>query len=429
MYIRRDYARSYYARRRRSRIPLILLVGVLTLGFLLVVNWQFDQLQNMTLNAVGLAAAPTQFPAEHAQRGVEQFVAGDLTGAEESLRRALQMRPNDVDYLYEYGRVLLELERSSEVVALGDRAIAADPGDPRGYALKALALRWSSPGEAIPIAMQGLDRNPRFTPLYAALTTAYTNIGRYAQAMEEARRGLAYDPNDVYIRRAITYPLVMLGRNGEAIEHLEMATAITPRLPGPFFELAAQFRSPQINQPRKAIAIYEHIINNLDPGVDDLAKAYLRICEVRANVRDAKFNEAERYCRRALEIKPDYGSAKRELGRMQYNRRNYEGAIISFQECAEAQRNFSDSQKDLECWGLRGLAHYWMAQCDQAWTLLNEALELAERQGKTAASDALVENINVGVYNVTQRCPGYRSVPTPTFVPPTPIPPTPIGGL
>src|SRR5690606_25505184 len=122
----------------------------------------------------------------------------------------------------------------------------------------------------------------------------------------------------------------------------------------------------------------------------------------------------------------DYGPAKRELGRMQYQRRNYEGAIATFRECASLEANFEDDDKDLECWMLRGLAHYWMNECDEAWTLLSEALRLGEIQGQ---APNIIENINIGLYNITQKCGDYRNLPTPTPVPPTPIPPTPIGGL
>lgn len=425
MYVRRDYARSYYHKRRRSRVPMILLFGLLIVGLLVVVYWRFDQFQLMTLNAVGMAPPATQFPADYATDGVEKFVQGDLLGAEAALRRATQLRPDSVDYLYEYGRVLLELGRTTDAALIGDQAISAAPNDPRGYAIKANALRYDDPSTAIITANQGIERDPNFAPLYAAQTTAYTLIGRYTQALEAADKGVKIDPNSVEVRRAIAFPLVLVNRAAEAVEHLEMATAITPNLTGPYFELASEYKN-RLQQPAKAIAIYEYIINELDPSIDDLAKAYLRICETRAGVDEAEFNVAERFCRRALEVKPDYGPAKRELGRMQYQRRNYEGAIATFRECASLEANFEDDDKDLECWMLRGLAHYWMNECDDAWTLLSEALRLGEIQGQ---APNIIENINIGLYNITQKCGDYRNLPTPTPVPPTPIPPTPIGGL
>ncbi|MEL7434932.1 MAG: hypothetical protein AAFN11_13385, partial [Chloroflexota bacterium] len=151
-----------------------------------------------------------------------------------------------------------------------------------------------------------------------------------------------------------------------------------------------------------------------------------------------------------------YTSAHRMRGQLRYSRRNYEGAIESFQMCyllyaeeqlgidiidpieVETQPNIDitsiEEQVDpstldlagleIECIYVRGLAHYFLggANCDLAWRWLNFALN-------HSGSQASVEtNILQGLTNVTVRCAGYigRSLPTP--IPPTPIPPTPIGG-
>jgi tetratricopeptide (TPR) repeat protein len=426
MYVRRDLSRSLYRPGRRSRLPLVLAWMVALVGLIALVYARFDDLQAATLQMTGFGPAPTAFPSDYALSGMEKFASGDLRGAADDLRRAVEQRPDNVDYLYEYGRVLIEIDRTADAVAVADQAIAADPNDVRGYALKALALRWTSSAEAVQVALAGQKIDPNFAPLYAALTVAYTQIGRFNLALEAADRGLELDDKSPDVHRAIAYPLVLVGRAAEAIEHLEMVTMISPQLPGPWFELAAEYKSPRFNQNQYAIDLYEYMINTLDLNDEDLAKANLRICETIAGDDRAKFDLAERYCRRALEILPDYGSAYRELGRMQYNRRNYEGSIQSFETCAGFQEGFEPARKDIECWALRGLAHYWMNECEDAWNVLSDALTLSGQQGR---ADEIAVQINTGLYNVTQRCVGYDNLPTPTPIPPTPIPPTPIGGL
>lgn len=431
MYVRRDYSRNYYGggSPRRSRILFILVFMAAIVGFVALVYARFDQFQVAALSWIGLPPVPTNLPGEDAVEGLQKMADGDLRGAELDLRRAVQQRPDNVDYLYEYGRVLMELDRTDDAVAIADQAIAAAPADVRGYALKAMALRWTSPAEAVPIALAAEGIDPNFPPIYAAKAIAYTQIGRYSLAIEAAEKGLEIDDKSADVHRAFAWPLVLVGRYGEAVEHLEIATSLQPNLPSTWFELANEYKS-RLNQHRDALDIYDYMINNLTLSNDDLAKANLRICETLANMPEADFDKAETYCSRALQIKPDYGPAFRERGRMQYNRRNYEGAIESFETCAELEANFTDASKDLECWGLRGLAHYWMADCTAAWDLLNEAVSIARNKGLVVEEEGgLLGQINIGLYNVTERCPGYDNQPTPTPVPPTVVPPTPIGSL
>jgi tetratricopeptide (TPR) repeat protein len=104
------------------------------------------------------------------------------------------------------------------------------------------------------------------------------------------------------------------------------------------------------------------------------------------------------------------------LGQLQYNRRNYESAIDSFNNCVAYGSN------EIECYYIRGLAHYFLGQCDEAWVILQDSLNYA-------VQDPIINAINIGLYNVTQRCAGYENQSLPTPIPPTPIPPTPIGGI
>jgi tetratricopeptide (TPR) repeat protein len=371
-----------------------------------------------------MAPPPTAFASDYAYQGAEKFTKGDLEGAAQDYDRAFKQQPNNINYIYEYGKVLLELSRYDQALTLADRAIEIAPGDVRGYALKAHTLAWTDSATSVTVSIQGEQINPNFSPLYSARAIAYTQLGRYQLAEENGWKAINLDPYDLDARRAMAWPLIYLGRNGEAIEQLEQAISINPNLSSPYFQLAFEYKSLRLNQPEMAIAIYEHILANLQLSPADEAKANLRICETYSTAIRARYDWAEPYCQRAIEINPNYGSAYRELGRMQYQRRNYEGSIESFETC-ERLKN-PDERGDIECWSLRGLAHYWLADCDKAWTVLNQALERATRFGDDPAT---FDTINTGIYNVTQNCPAYNNIALPTPIPPTLIPPTPIGGL
>ncbi|MBK9124119.1 MAG: tetratricopeptide repeat protein [Chloroflexi bacterium] len=417
MIVRRDYRYAFRQRRRAQRVRWLLLFTTVVVLGMVAVTVNLDTVRTMAAGALGIKASPTLYPAEYAVLGSEAYQRGNMEDAAAQFVRAVQMQPNNVAYLYEYGKTLIEMNQTTEASTIADRAIAADPNDVRGYALKANALAYSDPTNAIIFALQGQELDPNFAPLYAALSVANTYIFRFSQALAAGERAIELDPSDANSYRAYSTPLIFVGRSEEAIEALETATQINPNLPGAWFELAFEYKN-RANNPRRAIAIYQFMVENLEMSAADTAKAYLRICEAYAGADPADFVAAQQNCDRALSIDPNYGSAYRELGRMQYNRRNYEGAIETFETCVAL------GATDIECWALRGLAHYWMGQCDDAWRVLNEAQQLAGGR-----EDGLIVQVRVGLDNVIDNCPDYRGQAVPTAVPPTAIPPTPIGGL
>lgn len=411
--IKRNYSKPFFSNRKRglSGVPLFLfglMIGSIAMGLVLMTTQNYGQMQYMALDALGIAPTPTLFASQHAQQGVDMYHSGEVDQALIEFELAVQQRPDDVNYLYEYGKLLIELDLFDEAVPIGDRAIEVAPNDVRGYALKARALMWSDPGIAIPTAVSGLEINPDFAPLHAALSVAYTNIGRYAEGLQRGIRAVQLDPLDAFTHRAYSIPLIYTGRNSQAIEQLEEAVNINPNLTPPYFELAAQYRA--IDFPEMAVGVYRRVLT-IDP---DNAKAYLRLCETYASV--GEFIVGSGFCETALEIDPEYGSAWRMLGQLQYNRRNYEGSIDSFNNCVQF------GSDEVECYYIRGLAHYFLGQCEDAWVVLQDSLNFA-------VQDPIIEAINIGLYNVTQRCPGFENQALPTAVPPTPIPPTPIGGI
>ncbi|NOG52163.1 MAG: hypothetical protein HND48_24045 [Chloroflexi bacterium] len=125
----------------------------------------------------------------------------------------------------------------------------------RGYALKASALAYSDPTNAIIFALQGQEVDPNFAPLYAALSVANTYIYRYSQALAAGERAIELDPTDANNYRAYSTPLIYVGRSEEAIEALETATQINPNLPGAWFGFGVRVQEPW----RKSAPRHRHL--------------------------------------------------------------------------------------------------------------------------------------------------------------------------
>jgi tetratricopeptide (TPR) repeat protein len=432
MQIKRDYSKPLFRDHRRKRGTwrwiLLYLLGIG--AFLFFVDSQFAELQLMALDMVGQAPPPTPFASELATQGMNLYMSGDMQGARSYFQRAVRQQPQNVDYLYEYGRVLLELGVDEpsyflEAISIGDQAINARSNDPRGYVIKARAVDLNGdPANAVPIAQAGLQHDRNFAPLHTALSSAYRQIDRYDVALEAAERAIELDPLDPLARRVYALALIWVGRYSEALDQLEQAVALNPNLASPYFELASMYRTLAVRDPNGgadyyalAIATYEQVLA-LQP---QNAKAYLRLCETFTAVGEHRRGQG--YCEDALTINPNYAQAWRALGQTEYPQRNYEGAIEAFQRCVEL------GSEEIECYYLRGLSHYYLGECPQAWDILSDSLTRARAISTTSDDqNPVIINIRSGLVLVTDNCEGYagRALPQPPT--PTAIPPTPIGG-
>lgn len=435
MQIKRDYSQPFFSDRRRKHgiWRWVLLYFILIGGFLFFVDSNFSTLQLMALDAVGQAPPPTPFASDLANEGAAKFAAGDLESARAALARAVEQQPTNIDYLYEYGRVLIELGVDNNplyqtAIDIGEQAIQANPNDPRGYAIKARALDLSGDSaNAVPVGQAGLQVNGSFAPLYSALSGAYRNIDRYDTALTSAQRAIELDPNDPVAHRVYALALIWVGRYDEALDELEQAVGLNPNLPSPYFELANMYRIMAARDANggqddfaMAIATYEQVLAMYPNN----AKAYQRICDTFIQLGDHR--RAQGYCEDAVNIDPNYGTAWRALGQAQYSQRNYESAIDSFENCVRLEASFAPEDQEIECFYIRGLAHYYLADCQEAWDILTDAVN-RRRAVVSNPDDLVMANITGGLQLITNNCTGFGGRALPTAIPPTAIPPTPIG--
>ena len=413
MSIRRNHHRpifqppSLWTPLRVFILALALFAAGLVLGTLL----NYEGMQGALLEVVGLGPTPLPLASELATEGVDRYREGDVSGARTLFQQAYRSQPGNIAYGYELGRMMLELEQLSEAASLGAELIGKAPNDVRGYALQARALvLQGDAAAAIPLAVNGRDLQADYGPVLGTLARAYADIARYQQAFEFGQQAVALAPNDVDVHRDFAYALLWLGRYEEAIEQLETATRLNPNLTAVQFELAAYYK--RVGEVQRAVGVYNFILER-EPGN---AKAYLRLCQTYA--AEGLFRDAQFYCEEAIDYQPDFPQAYTELGRMMYTRRNYEGSIEALQECVD------QGGQSIECWYLRGLAHYRLGQCDEAWEVLTESL------GRATAlidGDLIVQNILFGLDGIRVNCVGFANRQLPTPIPPTPIPPPPIG--
>ena len=365
MKIRRDYTQPFFRQPKRHRVRNFFIASLLCLLLGLGIVWQWDAVEGIIDTVAGLSATPTPPPSELAARASALMQDGDIAGAEELLARAAAEMPGEIAYLYAHGRVLIELDRADEALELGAAITSIDARAVQGYALRAAALAWKGQaGEAIPIALSGLELNPRFVPLYATLARAYVDSQRWADGLEAGEQGLSIG-DDADLNRAYAYALSSVGEYSGAITYLQRAIELRPAFLPTQFELAGLYLSQDEDQ--SAIDLYDHILA-IDPRN---ARAMLRLCLAYRKV--GEFARALGFCEDSVTNDPSAPDAQFQLGMLYYRERRFEGSRDAFQQCLEHDDGFYD----LSCRYRLGLSHYYTGDCASGWTLLRDSLDLA----------------------------------------------------
>lgn len=376
MRIRRDYSQPFFREPKRHRLRNTLIAVIL--GLLLGLGIMSRRATVVTLieSLVGDPATPTPLPSELAMRAMQQAQAGGFPTAEALMATAVRERPHNISYLYEYGKLLIELGRYDEALANAERIIAIDAGDAQGFALKSAALvAQGQPSVAIPIALSGLDLNPGFTSLYATLSRAYVDTQRWPDGLEAGERGLSINPGDAELVRAYAYALQSVGAYDEAAEHLERAIELRPSYLPIHFELAALYLARDRDQ--QAIELYERIL-----AIDSRnARAMLRLCLAYRKV--GQFARALGFCEDSVTNNGADAEALFHLGLLYYRERRFVDSRNTFRRCLD----HDEGAYDLSCRYRLGLSHYYTGDCTTGWALLQESLALAE--AATGFSDTI----------------------------------------
>jgi len=390
----------------------------------LLLIWQFDSVQPTVLAVV--AGPPTATPdgVTLAQLAQDAYWKGDLDTAIYYYEQASRVEPTNTVIQFEYVRVLIYASyegRGSRYLAedalkIAQRTVQLLPNDPHAQAAYALALIANGRSdEGAAAALNASEYAPRWAEARAYLALAYYDQGRYASAQEQAALAVELDPNSVDARRALALTLAFTGNYEESIRQYQAAISIHPRLYALYFELAPYYII--LDNYEAAIQAYDRVLASDPRNV----KAWTRKCETFFRQREDAL--AQESCEQAIELDNTFPEAHRQLGMVRYTRRNYEGAIESFQTCIDLMEAQGWEMEDRlpECYFLHGLAYYRLDRCDLALPLLQATFEL------NTPTDRPQELALEGLQLCAQVDENISLDQIPTPIPPTPTPLPPIG--
>ncbi|HZT32427.1 MAG TPA: tetratricopeptide repeat protein [Bryobacteraceae bacterium] len=244
-------------------------------------------------------AALSQNPGDAARihlYGLIQAALRRLEPAEENLRKAVALAPNQSTYQFDLGYLLHQEKRYSEALPVLKRAVELDPENllarfalARTYVLSFHELKIPN---FVDLTLEQLSfiakEDPRFPGVHHHLALVYINTGEQAKARDELRTELRYHPESTQARLELGETLVRLNEYRQAIEELEIAARQAPQVYSIYYALAKAYKADgqktqALEAARKSVELNpgfadgQYLLGQLyrDSGQPDLAKQHL----------------------------------------------------------------------------------------------------------------------------------------------------------
>jgi predicted Zn-dependent protease len=194
--------------------------------------------------------------------------------AEENLRKAVVLAPDQPDYAYDLGTLLHRERQYAEAVPVLKRAVELDPENLAARMLLARSYVFSYHELKIPnfvdLTLEQLNyivkKNPRFPGVHHHTALVYINTGEPAKAIEELNTELRYDPANAQARLELGETLLKMDQYHKATEELLVAAKQAPQMPGIPYALAKAYKAD--GQTDKALDAARKC-TELDPGFAD----------------------------------------------------------------------------------------------------------------------------------------------------------------
>jgi serine/threonine protein kinase/Tfp pilus assembly protein PilF len=156
--------------------------------------------------------------AHIALANIKHFYDWDWVGAEQAVRRALDLDPGSLDAHFYYGVLLMHLGRHDEAIREGEIAARLDPlSSSTQSSLGRFLYRARRYEEALPHLTRAVKLEPRNVGATSRLGEVYGQLGRYDEAIAtfERMRELTPEAEDLF-QAEIARVYALMGRQREA---------------------------------------------------------------------------------------------------------------------------------------------------------------------------------------------------------------------
>lgn len=158
----------------------------------------------------------------HAQRG-------NYPDAEQTLRKAIKLNPDDAGSQFNYGNVLLGLQRFDDAFAVFGTALRLNPGLADAHLNRGniLMLRKRF-DEAVACFDSAIRINPNYAQAYCNRGNALEKMGRLDEALASCDKALTIDPGNAEFHASRANVLSRMRRYDEALHDISTASSLRP---------------------------------------------------------------------------------------------------------------------------------------------------------------------------------------------------------
>ncbi len=232
--------------------------------------------------------------------------AGKHTDAEQVVRQALEIAPDDPKGLNNLGDVLVTLGRAAAAIPILTKSLEGDPDSPE--ALQNLARAYGDTGDSargIDAARQAIRVRPDFAAAHNSLANLLVEQGQLAEAEQEFRKALELDPNSAIAHYNYANLLVARKQFPDAERQLREAIRLAPTMAAGHRNLGnlLGIRGDAVGAER----LFRRAIE-LDPNDPE---SYYNLGNALA--AQQRIPEASQSYRRAVELRPRYDQARVNL--------------------------------------------------------------------------------------------------------------------
>jgi tetratricopeptide (TPR) repeat protein len=291
----------------------------------------------------------------------EQF--GDLAGAEQLYRAALQGDPKAFAVATQLGHILRNQRRHGEAVEAFRAALSISPSHVDAFHGLAVTLHHAG---RLDDALAIFDRAIALAPGNAGLLNnrglVLGDLGRRDEALTSFSRAIGLVPNFVgaIINRGVI--LHSLERYEEALKNHDRALSLDPANAGALTNRGVTLQ--QLGRNEEALASFEKALS-LQPGnVETWLNHGITLDRLK------RTEEALASCDRALDLKPDHAAAWNNRGTMLQNLGRLEKALEAFDKAVAISPNYT------EAWSSRGVVLTDLGRPAEALESLERALAI-----------------------------------------------------
>jgi len=188
--------------------------------------------------------------------GILQAQRGRHGDAEKLLRRASELNPGDARILFNYGNVLLAVQRVDEAFGVFQKVIALDPSMAEAQLnLGNILIARKRFEDAIGCFDAAIRLNGNYADAHCNRAHALEEVQRFDEALASSEAAIRINPRNADFQAAHGNILHRLGRDEEALDALSAALTLNPRVAAFHFNYGnILFESRRFSEAAKAYA-------------------------------------------------------------------------------------------------------------------------------------------------------------------------------